>query len=51
MRGRFSESEPAETPPHQAELWFALGGFGPLHAIGAREAVPLSSRSKHQRPQ
>jgi len=37
--GRFRESELVETPPHQAEFWFALGACCPLPARGAREAV------------
>src|ERR1700730_12551544 len=40
MRGRSRESEPVETPPHQAEFWLSLVPCRPLPASGARKAVP-----------
>jgi hypothetical protein len=36
MRGPLRESEPAETPPHQAESWFSPMPCRPLPARGAR---------------
>ena len=45
MRGRFRESELAETPPHRAEFRFPLGVCRPLPASGAREAALLGNRS------
>ncbi len=38
MRGRFRESEPVETPPHRAEIWFSAVPCRPLPARGARSA-------------
>jgi hypothetical protein len=32
MRGPFRESELAEAPPHQAELWFSFLPCRPLHS-------------------
>jgi len=51
MRGRCRESEPAEAPPHRAEIRFSLGVCRPLPASGAREAAPSSNRSKCPRRQ
>jgi hypothetical protein len=39
MRGRSRESEPVETPPHRAELWFSSVPCRPLPARGARSAA------------
>jgi hypothetical protein len=47
--GRFRESEPVETPPHQAEFWFSLGVCCPPPANGAREVALLGNRRKCQR--
>jgi hypothetical protein len=43
MRGHIRESEPVETPPHQAKFLFALSGCGPLPARGARDAAAAAS--------
>jgi hypothetical protein len=47
MRGRFSESEPVETPPHPAEYWYSLDPCCPLPARGARGVVVLGDRWRH----
>jgi hypothetical protein len=49
MRGPLCESEPVETPPHQAEFWFSAVPRGPLPASGARDAVLRGNRCKCQR--
>src|SRR5260370_3566673 len=48
-RGRGRESEPAETPPHRAEIGFSSVPCRPLPASGAREAALLGNGSKCQK--